>query len=507
IGFYSGQERIVLHNIGRIDPTDINDAFLAGAYQALAKVLSGMDPAQVIEEVKASGLRGRGGAGFPTGLKWESCAIQKGRRYVICNADEGDPGAFMDRSILEGDPHAVIEGMIIAAYAIGSSDGYVYVRQEYPLAVERLVTALRQAREYGLLGRNILGSGLDFDIKISTGAGAFVCGESTALMASLAGKVGRPRAKYVRSVEKGFRDSPSNLNNVETFANVPHIILKGGQWFASLGTDRSKGTKVFALTGDVNNIGLVEVPMGISLREIVFDLGGGLPGKKKLKAVQTGGPAGGCIPEKLMDLPVDFEHLSEAGSIMGSGGLIVMDENTCMVDVARYFIEFLVEESCGQCVPCREGLTQMLEILNRITQGQGREGDIELLEELGSVCQRFALCGLGTAAPNPVLSTIRYFRDEYQTHIRDKACLAGVCQNLFHYVIDPEACTGCMVCARKCPAEAVSGQKKEPHFIDQALCIKCGLCFQSCKFGAVTIVGGAAPEQSQVTGKTASGQA
>jgi NADH:ubiquinone oxidoreductase subunit F (NADH-binding)/Pyruvate/2-oxoacid:ferredoxin oxidoreductase delta subunit len=393
----------------------------------------------------------------------------------------------MDRSILEGDPHSVIEGMLIAAYAIGSNQGYIYVRNEYPLAVKRLVTAIKQAESYGLLGDKIAGADFSFWIKISTGAGAFVCGESTALMASLEGNVGRPRAKYVHTVEKGFRNSPSNLNNVETYANVPVIIQKGAPWYAKMGTDHSKGTKVFSLVGKINNTGLVEVPMGISLREIVFNIGGGVPKKKKFKAVQTGGPSGGCIPERFLDLPVDFDELTKVGSIMGSGGMIVMDQDTCMVDLARYFVEFLKEESCGQCNPCREGLKQMLDILTRICKGDGREGDIELLEELGSMMQKFSLCGLGTSAPNPVLTTILYFRNEYQFHIIDKKCPAGVCKALFHYEIDPDACTGCQVCFKKCPQEAISGEKKKPHAIDQDKCIKCGICYEGCKFNAVII--------------------
>jgi NADH:ubiquinone oxidoreductase subunit F (NADH-binding) len=454
---------------------------------AFLQALQNMKPAQIIDAVKASGLRGRGGGGFPTGIKWATCAKHHGDRVVICNADEGDPGAYMDRSILEGDPHSVLEGMLIAGYAIGSGQGFIYVRNEYPLAVKRLVAAIKQAKAYGLLGDKIAGSKFSFDIKISTGAGAFVCGESTALMASLEGNVGRPRAKYVHTVEKGFRENPSNLNNVETYANVPAILLKGPEWFAGMGTDHSKGTKVFSLVGKIKNTGLVEVPMGISLRDIIFDIGGGVPKKKNFKAVQTGGPSGGCIPEQFLDLPVDFHKLTEVGSIMGSGGMIVMDQDTCMVDVARYFVEFLKEESCGQCNPCREGLKQMLTILSRICEGDGRKGDIELLEELGVMMQRFSLCGLGTSAANPVLTTILYFRNEYEDHIQRKKCRAGVCKPLFHYEIDPEACTGCQVCFRKCPQDAVSGKKKEAHTIDQDKCIKCGICYDACKFDAVTI--------------------
>ncbi|MFP4071127.1 MAG: NADH-ubiquinone oxidoreductase-F iron-sulfur binding region domain-containing protein [Desulfovibrionales bacterium] len=487
IPYYNKQTRIALARIGNIDPYDINDAIAMGAYKGLASALNKMTPEEVIGEVKVSGIRGRGGAGFPAHIKWSSCARHPGPRYIICNADEGDPGAFMDRSILEGDPHSVIEGMLLAAYAVDSSEGYIYVRFEYPLAVRTLIAAIRQAEDLGLLGENILGSGLDFRIRISTGAGAFVCGESTALMASLEGRVGRPRAKYIRSVEKGFRGNPSNLNNVETYANIPEIIFRGGDWYASYGTQKSTGTKIFALTGDVVNVGLVEVPMGIPLSEIVQEIGGGIPNRRKLKAVQTGGPSGGCIPADMQDIPVDFEHLREAGSIMGSGGMIVMDENTCMVEVARYFIKFLVEESCGQCAPCREGLKQMDAILTRITKGQGREGDIDLLKSLSEVMEGFSLCGLGTSAPNPVLSTLRYFQEEYETHIRDKHCPAGVCKSLFQYAIDPQTCTGCTMCAKVCPAAAVIGEKKEPHAINVDACIKCGQCFRKCKFGSITI--------------------
>ena len=487
IPFYRSQVKVAMRNCGYIDPDSIEEYMARRGYAAFLSALQEMKPSEIIEVVKGSGLRGRGGGGFPTGIKWATCAKSEGRRAIICNADEGDPGAYMDRSILEGDPHSVIEGMLIAAVAIGSSDGYIYVRNEYPLAVKRLVGAIRQAESYGLIGDNIAGTDFSFHIKISTGAGAFVCGESTALMASLEGQVGRPRAKYVHTVEKGFRNNPSNLNNVETYANVPAILLKGASWFAQMGTEHSKGTKVFSLVGKIKNTGLVEVPMGISLRDIVFNIGGGVPGKKVFKAVQTGGPSGGCIPERFLDLPVDYQKLTEVGSIMGSGGMIVMDQDTCMVDVARYFVDFLKEESCGQCNPCREGLKQMLEILTRICEGHGKKGDIELLEELGPMMQKFSLCGLGTSAPNPVLTTILYFRDEYEAHIKDKKCPSGVCKALYHYEIDEEACTGCRVCFRKCPQEAITGKKKEPHSIDQQLCIKCSICYDVCKFGAVVV--------------------
>ncbi len=487
IPFYKLQQRIIFGNNGLIDPTSIDDYITVDGYSAMAKTLFDMTPEKIIAEIKKSGLRGRGGGGFPTGIKWDTCRKHHGIRYVICNADEGDPGAYMDRSLLEGNPHSVIEGMIIGAIAIGSHDGYVYVRHEYPLAVTNLTIALDKCREYGLLGKNILGSGFDFDINISRGGGAFVCGESTALMASLEGSPGRPRAKYVHTVEKGFKDGPSNLNNVETWANVPVIINNGADWYAAIGTKHSKGTKIFSLVGKVVNTGLVEVPMGTSLRTIIFDIGGGIPKKKKFKAVQTGGPSGGCIPERFLDLGVDFDELSKVGSIMGSGGMIVMDQDTCMVDVARYFLDFLKEESCGQCNPCREGIKQMLEILTSICQGNGKEGDIEMLEELGVMIQRFSLCGLGTSAPNPVLTTILYFRDEYEAHIRDKKCPAGVCKPLFHYEIDPETCTGCRSCAKKCPQEAIAGDKKKPHSLDQSKCIKCGICYDTCKFDAIVI--------------------
>jgi NADH:ubiquinone oxidoreductase subunit F (NADH-binding)/NAD-dependent dihydropyrimidine dehydrogenase PreA subunit len=485
--FYGNQVKVAMRNCGYIDPDCIEEYFARKGYMAFLTALNEMSPADILDVVKASGLRGRGGGGFPTGIKWASCAKHAGDRYIICNADEGDPGAYMDRSILEGDPHTVLEGMLIAALAVGSRQGYVYVRNEYPLAVKRLVNAIKQARTYGLLGENIAGSDFSFDVKISTGAGAFVCGESTALMASLEGAVGRPRAKYVHTVEKGFRSSPTNLNNVETYANVPAIFLKGANWYVGMGTEHSKGTKVFSLVGKIKNTGLVEVPMGISLRDIVDKIGGGVPKRKKFKAVQTGGPSGGCIPERFLDLPVDFQKLTEVGSIMGSGGMIVMDQDTCMVDVARYFVEFLKEESCGQCNPCREGLKQMLEILTRICNGEGKRGDIELLEELGIMMQRFSLCGLGTSAANPVLTTILYFRDEYDKHIDEHKCPAGVCKPLFHYEIDPEACTGCHVCFRKCPQDAISGEKKKLHLIDQEKCIKCGICYDACKFDAIAV--------------------
>ncbi|MGA7145583.1 MAG: NADH-ubiquinone oxidoreductase-F iron-sulfur binding region domain-containing protein [Desulfobacterales bacterium] len=487
VSFYKLQQRVIFGNNGAIDPTSIEDYIAVGGYQALEKALFDMTPEEIIDQVKKSGLRGRGGGGFPTGIKWETCHRHNGDKYVICNADEGDPGAYMDRSLLEGNPHLVLEGMIIGAVAIGSNQGYVYVRHEYPLAVKNLSIALRRAEELGFLGKNILGSGLDLNIRISRGGGAFVCGESTALMASLEGMPGRPRAKYIHTVEKGFRNNPSNLNNVETWANVPVIIDKGADWYAAIGTERSKGTKIFSLVGKVTNTGLVEVPMGTTLRTIIYDIGGGIPNKKKFKAVQTGGPSGGCIPEQFLNLGVDFDELTKVGSIMGSGGMIVMDQDTCMVDVARYFLDFLKEESCGQCNPCREGITAMLDILTDICQGNGKEGDIELLEDLGMMIQKFSLCGLGTSAPNPVLTTILYFRDEYEAHIKDKKCPSGVCKPLFHYEIDEDACTGCTLCAKRCPEEAITGEKKKPHHLDMGKCIKCGICYDACKFDAVLI--------------------
>ena len=494
IPFFGKQRLIALANRGLIDPENIEEYIALGGYKALAKALTEMTPEQVIEEIKASGLRGRGGAGFPTGKKWEFCRNASGGggtslslKYIICNADEGDPGAFMDRSIVESDPHALLEGMLIGAYAIGAGHGFIYIRAEYPLALERLNQALEQARDYGLLGQDIFGTDFSFDISISKGAGAFVCGEETSLIGSLEGKLPEPRVRPPYPAQSGYMGKPTNINNVETWANVPHIIKRGADWFSSIGTETSKGTKVFSLVGKVNNTGLVEVPMGISMREIVFDIGGGIPDGKKFKAVQTGGPSGGCIPESLLDTPVDYESLTQAGSIMGSGGMIVMDENNCMVEVARYFVSFTQQESCGKCSPCREGTWHMMNILDDITQGKGQEGDIELLEKIGRNIKETALCGLGNTAPNPVLTTIRYFRDEYEAHIRDKRCPAGVCKALITYSIDPEKCTGCTVCARNCPVDCISGQRKQTHVIDQEKCIKCGMCYSVCNFDAVRI--------------------
>jgi NADH:ubiquinone oxidoreductase subunit F (NADH-binding)/(2Fe-2S) ferredoxin/NAD-dependent dihydropyrimidine dehydrogenase PreA subunit len=493
IPFYKNQERLVFGSNGKIDPKNIDDYLALGGYSALAKALSRMTPEQVLEEVKKSNLRGRGGGGFPAGRKWEECRNAPGDiKYVIVNADEGDPGAYMDRSLLEGNPHSVLEGLIIGAYAIGSHEGYIYVRQEYPLAVENVYIAIQQAEEYGFLGKNILGSGFDFTVKVHRGAGAFVSGESSALMTALEGKVGEPRPKYIHTAIKGVWDKPSNLNNVETWATVPLIINKGADWFRSIGTEGSKGTKIFSLVGKVNNTGLVEVPMGMTLREIIFNIGGGIREGKKFKAVQTGGPSGGVIPEKYIDLPIDFDELSNVGSMMGSGGMIVMDEDTCMVDTARYFLNFLADESCGKCVPCREGIKQMLEILTDITEGRGRKGDIELLEDIATMVKDFSLCALGTSAPNPVLSTIKYFRDEYAAHIEQKRCPANVCKALVSYYIDPEKCQACMICFRQCPVGAISGGKNQIHVIDQAKCTKCNTCFEVCppRFSAVRRLSG-----------------
>ena len=486
-GFFKNQVLIAMRNRGRIDAESIEDSIENEGYLALAKALTAMKPEDVLEEVKRSGLRGRGGAGFPTGMKWEICRKAPGPqgKYVICNADEGDPGAFMDRSLLESDPHAVIEGMALGALAIGADVGYVYVREEYPLACERVLKAIDAARAYGLLGRNILGSDFSFDINVVRGAGAFVCGEETALMASIEGKEGRPRPRPPFPAQKGLWGKPTNINNVETWANVPPIVLHGGAWYASLGTQRSKGTKVFSLVGKVKNTGLIEVEMGTTLREIVFDIGGGILKDKRLKAVQTGGPSGGCIPASLIDLPVDYEELAKAGSIMGSGGLIVMDEETCMVDVAHYFVSFLEEESCGKCTPCREGIRRMREILGRIVKGEGRSGDMELLESLGTVIKESSLCGLGATSPNPVLTTLKYFRDEYEAHIYKKRCPAKVCKALIVYRVVPEKCTGCQRCVRACPAKAISGPRSQPHNLDPSKCIKCGACYEVCRFDAI----------------------
>ncbi len=494
VPFYSKQFKIALRNCGFINPELIDEYIARGGYFSLYKALSDMKPEEIIEEIKRSGLRGRGGAGFFTGNKWESCRKSKGdRKFVLCNADEGDPGAYMDRSVLEGDPHSVIEGMVIGAYAIGAHEGFVYVRDEYPLAIQKLRMAIRQAEEVGLLGENILGTGFSFHVDLFRGGGAFVCGESTALMASIEGKVGEPRAKHIHTTESGLWDKPSNLNNVETWNNVPVILARGADWYSKIGTESSKGTKVFSVVGKVNNTGLVEVPMGITLREIVYDVGGGIPDGKKFKAVQTGGPSGGCIPESLIDLPVDFDRLTEAGSMMGSGGMIVMDETTCMVDVAKYFMGFLKDESCGKCTSCREGTKRMYEILSEISEGRGKLEDLALLEELGWVTAEASLCQLGGTAPNPVLSTIRYFREEYEEHIVNKRCPAKVCRALLQYRILSDICTSCGRCAKVCPTKAIKGkqrtkkEKGEPFEINTEKCIKCGMCFEACKFEAVEV--------------------
>ena len=487
--FYARQERLVMGNNSQIESTSIGDYLAIGGYSALAKVLSEMQPTDVVDEIKKSGLRGRGGGGFPTGRKWESCRNAEGdRRYVIVNADEGDPGAYMDRAMLEGNPHGVLEGLIIGAYAIGSHDGYIYVRNEYPLAVENANIAIKQAEDYGLLGEDILGYGFDFTVRVNRGGGAFVCGESTALMASLEGKAGEPRAKYVHTVEKGLWEQPTVLNNVETWANVPIVINKGAESYSQIGTDGSKGTKIFSLVGKVNNTGLIEIPMGMTLREIVYEIGGGIGGGKKFKGVQTGGPSGGVIPESLLDLPVDFDELAKAGSMMGSGGMVVMDEDTCMVDVARYFVNFLQGESCGKCTPCREGLKRMGEVLTRITEGEGKMSDLQLLERMSSAIKDSSLCALGGTAPNPVLTTIQYFRDEYEAHIKQKRCPAHVCKALITYSIIEENCPGCGLCVKACPQGAITPRgKKEPVDLDQEKCIKCGACYDVCKMDAILV--------------------
>lgn len=484
--FHDKQTKVVLSHCGEIDPEDINSYIAVGGYEAARKAVTEMTSAQIVEIIKDSNLRGRGGAGFPTGLKWElGLRIKSDIKYVICNGDEGDPGAFMDRSIMEGDPHSVIEGMIICAKATESHKGYIYVRAEYPLAVKRLQQAIDQCYEKGFLGKNIFNTNFDFDLKIFQGAGAFVCGEATALMRSIEGKRGMPTPKLWRSAEKGLWEKPTVLNNVETFANVPKIILNGAEWFKNLGTERSGGTKVFSLTGKIKNAGLIEVPLGIPLKKIIYDIGGGIEGDKSLKAVQTGGPSGGCIPANLIDIEVDYESLAQVGSIMGSGGMVVLDETSCMVNTAKFFLEFTQAESCGKCVPCRIGTKRMLEILERITNGDGKEGDIELLEELGDHIRATSLCGLGMTAPNPVLSTIRYFKNEYEAHIKDKKCPALVCRNLITYSIIEDNCTGCGACKRACPADAIRGIRKKPHKIDPQVCVKCGTCFDVCKFKAI----------------------
>lgn len=481
--------RVVLRNCGKIDPTNIEDYIAEDGYQALAKVIDGMTPEEVIETVLASGLRGRGGAGFPTGRKWQFCRQNPGEiKYVICNADEGDPGAFMNRRVLESDPHAVIEGMAIAAYAIGSRQGYIYCRAEYPIAVQTLNIAIEQAQNLGLLGDNILGSEFSFNLEVRMGAGAFVCGEETALMASIEGRRGEPRPRPPFPAASGLWKSPSNVNNVETYANVPQIIQNGPEWFASMGTEKSKGTKTFAIAGDVVNTGLIEVPLGITLREIIEDVGGGIKDGKAFKAVQTGGPMGGCLPSEYLDMPVDYESLAKAGSMMGSGGMIIMDEDTCMVDIARFFMEFTQDESCGKCTPCRVGTRRLLEILERICGGKGREGDIELLLELCDQIQTASLCGLGQGAPTPVVSTIKHFRHEYEAHINEKRCPARVCRALIHYDILDGPCTGCTVCARNCPVEAITGERRHTHFIDPETCIRCGICMQVCNFNAIEVL-------------------
>ncbi len=485
--FYKSQKRVALRNCGVIDPENIDEYIAMHGYEALGKALTEMTPDDVIKEILDSGLRGRGGGGFPTGRKWQFAkASVSDKKYVVCNADEGDPGAFMDRSVLEGDPHAVLEAMAIAGYAIGADEGYIYVRAEYPIAVARLQIAIKQAHEYGLLGKDIFGTGFNFDIKLRLGAGAFVCGEETALLTSIEGNRGEPRPRPPFPAVKGLFGQPTIINNVETFANVAQIILNGAKWFASMGTEKSKGTKIFALGGKITHTGLVEIPMGTTLRTIIEEIGGGCPNGKKFKAVQTGGPSGGCIPASLIDTPVDYDTLTAMGCMMGSGGMIVMDEDNCMVDIAKFFLGFIVDESCGKCTPCRIGTRRMLDILTRITEGKGQDGDIERLEELANTIKATALCGLGQTAPNPVLATIKFFRDEYEAHIYEKRCPAGHCKALARYTIDPEKCKGCSACSRKCPVNAISGVVKSPFVIDQDKCIKCGTCLETCKFGAIS---------------------
>ena len=487
VDFYKKQKRVALRNCGVIDPENIDEYIAFDGYAALGKCLTEMSPDQVIDEILKSGLRGRGGGGFPTGMKWKFAKNSvSDKKYVCCNADEGDPGAFMDRSILEGDPHAVIEAMAIAAYAIGADQGFVYCRAEYPIAVKRLQIAIKQAREYGLLGKNIFGTDFSFDMDVRLGAGAFVCGEETALMNSIEGMRGEPRPRPPFPAVKGLFGKPTILNNVETYANVPQIINKGADWFCTMGTEKSKGTKVFALGGKINNTGLVEVPMGTTLREVIYDIGGGCPNGKKFKAAQTGGPSGGCIPASELDIPIDYDNLVAIGSMMGSGGMIVMDEDNCMVDIARFFLDFTVDESCGKCAPCRIGTKRMLEILERIVEGKGQDGDIEKLEELAQSIKTTALCGLGQTAPNPVLSTLKYYRHEYEAHIYEHRCPAGQCKALLNYKIDPDKCKGCTLCARNCPANCITGKVREAHVIDNSKCLKCGACMEKCKFGAIT---------------------
>ncbi|MCP4150840.1 MAG: NADH-quinone oxidoreductase subunit NuoF [bacterium] len=486
IGFFKHQRLIVLRNRGRLDPENIDEYIGFDGYRALEKALTGLSPDGIIEEIKKSGLRGRGGAGFPTGLKWEFCRKAKGDiKYIVCNGDEGDPGAFMDRSVLEADPHSVLEGMLIGARAMGAQKGYIYVRSEYPLAIKRLNIAIEQAKAYGLIGKNILGTDFDFEIEIFPGAGAFVCGEETALLASIEGNVGRPRTRPPYPAEKGLWGSPTTINNVETWANIAPIIFKGSEWYASIGTETSKGTKIFSLVGKINNTGLVEVPMGITLREIIFDIGGGIAKKKKFKAVQTGGPSGGCIPEELLDLPIDYDSLAKAGSIMGSGGMIVMDQDTCIVDLAKYFLNFTVQESCGKCTPCRVGTRHMAEILEKICNGEGEPADLEKLEFLANTVKSTSLCGLGQTAPNPVLTTLKYFRKEYEEHVIDKRCEALICKDLIEYSVIKDKCTGCQRCVSVCPTGAITGPRSEAHNVDNAKCVKCRACYEICRFDAI----------------------